>query len=313
MLGSARSCKSPLRASAQRYRRWLALPVLAMWAIGSLLTPAAMAQTLEFGDHYLNTRHFGSCNTPFNMTGREPAEGRHPVFIYLVGTWESYDNGEATAVIEQMAAQGYVAASVHYPNGTFGSCPTLSARASCVFDGEQAQSAVARLCARERADCSKGIVVGGLSQGAILAILAADHQPQLRAAWAMGAGAVYGGYDLSACVADGQRSLSGERLRVVNGVSDDYFVGLPGGSQGQSELLSGMRCGDGADRCLAGNGSGWIVINDAEVSDGVADHCYLRIGDCSGSQDQLDPLWESGPADWAVGASLRWLDSFVEH
>lgn len=310
---SDRFCKPSLRRRAASHaRRWRSLLVLLL-VLGGGAAPAATAQTLEFADRYLNTRHFGSCNTPFKMTGREPAEGRHPVFIYLVGTWESYDNGEATAVIEQMAAQGYVAASVHYPNSTFGNCPTLSARASCVFDGEQAQSAVARLCARERADCSKGIVVGGLSQGAILAILAADHQSQLRAAWAMGAGAVYGGYDLSACVAAGERSLSGERLRVVNGVSDDYFVGLPGGSQGQSELLSGMSCGDGADRCLAGNGSGWIVINDAEVSDGVADHCYLRIGDCSGSQDQLDPLWESGPADWALGASLLWLDRFVEH
>lgn len=288
-----------------RFIAWAATTIMMLFGA------AAEAQTVSFGSSYQNTEKAGSCNSTFQILGREPSTGSHPVFVYLVGTFEYYDNAAALSVVEQMAERGFVAATIEYPNMTFGTCDKLSARSNCVFNGASAQSAISKLCSRTRADCSKGVVVGGFSQGALLSVLSANYDSRIRAVWAMGAGTQYVIYDLAACVADGQRSLSSDRLRVVNGEADDYFRILPGGSRLQSELMTGMSCGSSADSCLSGNGSGWILLQNEQVSDGRADHCYMRDGDCAASEDTLDALWTTGSGDWAVGASLDWLQSLA--
>jgi len=280
-------------------------------AILLLLGTAAHADTAGFTTTYKNTLAAGKCNTKFNITGSEPTSGTHPVFIYLVGTWESYDNAAALSVVQQMADRGYVAASVEYPNSTFGNCNKLSARSACIFDGGTTKSAISKLCKRKHADCSQGVVVGGFSQGSVLSILSANYDSRIQAVWALGAGAQYSGYDLSSCLADGNRTLSSDRLRVVNGQNDDFFAATAIGSQGQSEVLTGQSCGDDATSCVTGNGSGWILAQDDEVTDGLADHCYMRNGNCDASENTLDPLWETGSAPWAVGANLDWLQGFV--
>lgn len=276
------------------------------------LPALASAQTLKsFYTSYLNTPKAGACNTRFAIDGKEPSQGKHPVFVYLVGTGESYQAAPAQAVVEQMAARGFVAATVQYPNTSFGNCTKLDARAACVFDQGSVQSAVAKLCARARADCGLGVVVGGFSQGSILAMLSANHDARVRAAWGIGAGVQYGIYDLNACVADGNRALPSDRLRLANGEADEFLSYTPGGTRAQSEAVTGLSCGPDATSCITGNGSGWIVVQGAEVTDGIADHCYMRDGGCEASEDTLDPLWTTGTAPWAVDASLDWLHSFT--
>lgn len=282
--------------------------IAALWM---LLAPIARAETAAFSATYKNTITAGDCNLDFNIIGSEPTQGTHPVFVYLVGTWESYDNASAMSVVQQMADRGYVAASVEYPNQTFGNCNKLSARAGCIFNGETTASAITQLCSREHADCSRGVVVAGFSQGSVLSILSANYDARVQAVWVMGAGAQYAVYNLSECVADGARTLSSDRLRIVDGQEDDFFRLTRGGSRGQAETLSGLTCGDSATSCLTGNGSGWILVQDDEVTDGLADHCYMRDGNCDIDENTLDPLWESGTAPWAVQASLDWLQAFT--
>ncbi|MFP2912731.1 alpha/beta hydrolase family protein [Pyxidicoccus sp. 3LFB2] len=271
--------------------------------------PMADAQTLS---SFTGTYSGGSgliCGTTYNIRGREPAaSGRYPVFIYTVGTTENYDHSSALAAVEEMAARGYVAATVEYDNGSFGSCSTLQSRAKCIYDSGRSSSAISRICSRAKADCSKGVVVSGFSQGSIMAILAKNHDSRVRAAYGLGAGVQYSIYDLRSCVASGNRTLPNDRLRVVNG-EQDTFVG-PGESavRSQSTTLTSYSC-PLATSCLQSNGSGWYIIDDSQVADGNADHCYMRNSGCIGLT--LDSTWRSGTAPWSLRTNLNWLTQFT--
>lgn len=253
-----------------------------------------------------------TCGTTYNIQGKEPSStSRYPVFIYMVGTSETYNNASALAAVDAMAARGYVAATVEYASATFGSCSTLTARSKCIFDSSSASSAVAALCSRAAADCSKGIVVAGFSQGSILAILARNHDARVQAAYGMGAGVQYSTYDLRACVANGNRTLTSDRLRAVNGEGDGFMGSTESSVRGQLQELTGRGCT--TTSCFASNGSGWYIVKNAEVSDGVADHCYMRAtGGCTGSQNSLDQKWLNGTYDWSSDTNLQWLTGFTQ-
>src|SRR5690348_2984607 len=132
---------------------------------------AARAATTSFTATYTGQGSGAStCGTTFSISGQEPSTtGTHPVFVYMVGTSETYTNASATAAVTGMANRGYVAATVQYDSGSFGNCAQISGKAQCIFDASSATSAVRVLCARAKADCSKGIVVGGFSQGSVIA------------------------------------------------------------------------------------------------------------------------------------------------
>jgi hypothetical protein len=253
-----------------------------------------------------------SCGTTYSIQGQEPSStSRYPVFIYMVGTSETYNNASALAAVDEMAGRGYVAATVQYASSSFGSCSTLTARSKCIFDASSASSAVAALCSRPTADCSKGIVVAGFSQGSILAILAKNYDARVQAAYGLGAGVQYSFYDLRACVANGKRTLTSDRLRVVNGEADSFMGGAESSVRGQLQELTGRSCT--STSCFASNGSGWYIVKHAEVSDGTADHCYMRAtGGCNGSQNSLDQKWLNGTYDWSVDPNLLWLTGFTQ-
>jgi len=290
-------------------------PVIAKLVMGLLLSTAwsgsAWAQTLaSFATTYKGGS--GSCTTTYNIQGKEPSSTlKYPVFIYLVGTSETYNNASALAAVDAMAAKGYVAATVQYPNSTFGDCATLTGRSKCVFDSASASSAVAALCSRPAADCAKGIVVAGFSQGSILSILSKNHDTRVQAAYGLGAGVQYSFYDLRACVANGKRALSSDRLRVVNGEVDNFLGGNESAVRSQTQELTGRNCT--GTTCFASNGSGWYIVKHAEVSDGNADHCYMRAtGGCNGSQNSLDQKWLNGTYDWSKDANVQWLTGFTQ-
>lgn len=280
---------------------------------GLLFTTAASSQT-SFAATYSGASVLGgTCGSTYNISGVEPTTaGTYPVFVYMVGTSETYNNAAAMAAVNNMAAKGYVAATIEYANSQFGNCAVLSGKASCVFSPNSAASAVTQLCSRAKADCSKGIVVAGFSQGSILAILAKNYDSRVQAAYGMGSNVQYSTYDLRACVADGNRTLQSDRLRAVNGELDNFSGGTASAARSQLQELTGLDCGSTAYSCFNSNNSGWIIVKNNQVADRSADHCYMRAtGDCFGSQGSLDKGWQSGTVNWQLDANLQWLTRFT--
>ncbi len=249
----------------------------------------------------------------YSIEGTEPSDGaKHPVFIYTVGTTETWNNAQAKAAVAEMAAKGFVAAAVQYSSGSFGTCSQILSKAQSIYKGSTSSSAVAKLCARATADCSKGIVTAGFSQGSVIAINAKNYDSRVRAAYGMGAHNGYSIYNLNTCMNDGNHTLSSSNIRIANGEVDTFGGGNATSVRSSSQSVTGKSCGSSAYSCLATNGSGWIMIKNSEVGDGSADHCYQRAsGDCSGSENSLDNTWRNGSAAWSLKTNLNWLAGFA--
>ena len=216
--------------------------VLSAFFAGTLAAAAAAAQTSNFASSYNGASTAGgTCSMSYSIAGVEPSgTGPYPVFIYMVGTSETYNNAAAMATVNAMASKGYIAATVDYAASQFGSCSVLSAKSSCVFNPNSALSAVSQLCSRAKADCSKGIVVGGFSQGSILALLAKNFDARVQAAYGIGMSNVYATYDLSSCVSNGNRSLPSDRLRAVDGERDNFAGGVQSAVQSPLQNVTGL-------------------------------------------------------------------------
>lgn len=287
---------------------------LAAGVLSAVLAASAHAQTTSFASSYNGaSTSGGSCSMSYSIAGAEPTgTGPYPVFIYIVGTSETYNNASAMAAVNDMAGKGYIAASVDYAASQFGTCSVLSAKSSCIFNPNSTLSAVAQLCSRAKADCSKGIVVGGFSQGSVLALLAKNFDARVQAAYGMGMSNVYSAYDLSACVSNGNRSLPSDRLRAVDGEKDNFAGGSQSAVQNSLQNVTGLKCAAGSYACMNSNNSGWLIVKNSQVTDGSADHCYMRAsGDCFGSQNSLDTNWNTGTANWTKDANLQWLTNFT--
>jgi hypothetical protein len=279
------------------------------------LTVSATGQTTSFTAAYKG-QGTGSttCNTSFGITGEEPsAPGAFPVFVYMVGTTETFNhNGAASAAVAGMAARGFVSASIQYDSGEFGNCTQISGKARCAFDPSAGASAIEVLCSRAKADCSKGIVVGGFSQGAVMATLAKNFDARIQAVWGMGDGVSYSIFNLNACMANGNRTLASDHLRAVDGQADEFIGPLETQVRSQLQTLTGENCGSSATSCLQSNGSGWIIVLHDQVRSGNADHCYMRTNGCLSSETTNDPGWLNGTAPWELNANLNWLAGFAQ-
>jgi hypothetical protein len=283
-------------------------------------TPAASGEvtqavaTTGFTATYTGQGNGSTCNTTFSITGQEPtAAGKYPVFLYTIGTGETATNASATAAVAGMASRGYVAATIAYNSGTFSNCSTISGKARCMFNPASSTSAISTLCARAKADCTKGVVVAGFSQGAVIATLAKNFDARVQAAWGMGDGVTYSIFGLSSCMANGNRTLASDHLRVVDGEKDQFIGPTAANVRSQMLTLTGLSCGT-AFSCLQSNGSGWYIVQNAQVGDGSADHCHMRrTGDCGGSQNSLDQGWQTGADPWELNANLDWLTGFTQH
>ncbi|MCW8194510.1 hypothetical protein F6455_06900 [Proteobacteria bacterium 005FR1] len=281
-------------------------------AAAIVASSAFISATVNAGDSFSDTYSNGKGGRGAAITGVEPsATGTYPVFVYMVGTWEDHENASAMAAINSMADRGYVAATVDYSNSTFGDCSTLSQRSKYIFDAKNNKSAISKLCSRSKADCSRGVVVGGFSQGSILAVLGNNFDARIEAAYALGAGVQYDSYDLRACVADGNRTLPSDRLRAINGEGDAYMGGTAASVQAQLEELTGLAGGSGHYSAFRTNNSGWYMVSHSEVSDGQAEHCYMRNGGCGFNENRLDSLWTNGGSEWSLEPNLDWISSFT--
>ncbi|MBL0729216.1 hypothetical protein [Piscinibacter sp. HJYY11] len=271
------------------------------------LAAALLGTTAQAADF---TSSYSAGLSTHSIKGTEPATGKHPVFIYTVGTTESYDNAQAMGAVAEMAAKGFVAAAVQYDSSAFGTCSQILAKAKYIYNSGSTSSAISKLCARSTADCSKGIVVAGFSQGSIIAVNAKNFDSRVRAAYGMGSHTSYTTYLMSSCMTPGNYTISKDNVRIVNGQSDSFPVVSVRSS---SEAVAGRSCGSLAYECLASNGSGWIMIRDSAVGDGSADHCYQRVGGCLGLQSVTDSTWRNGSTNWGLKANLTWLNGFVTH
>jgi hypothetical protein len=313
------------------------------------------AVTAITGSYWGNSLAGSTCDTYRHMIGYQPVDaGTYPVFVYTLGFGGQYDDAEGDSITKTMAAKGYVAVSIEYDNlGGIYNAATGTAAAlgstQCAFrdDGTAsawAPSAVDEICysGHYNADCTKGVVVGGMSLGTIVALRAANVNPNVRAAWIMGSA---GGSDNADLLADPQvcngrwnafcgytrstRALPSSRLRNVTSAINGSSIHSPNPDPtdcsmymqtgiGHPDPLHCQHPGLGAQNGLAADGHGWYLVEPSEVSPGNLDtHCYYQINGCSNqpvTDPTFDPLWFTGSAlPWALDADLSFLDQFVTH
>lgn len=278
------------------------------------------------------------CGHEMGISGSEPAEpGRYPLALFLVGTNAQYDGpGIAERVLPLLAAHGFVAASIQYENSTlFGAaqnCSLYRDNASCMIrnDGDYVAgarvSALARLCGRPQADCSKGVVVLGHSQGGLTALQtfrfapaappAGEPVPRLIAAAPMGIGPT--GYllgvpviHLDDCVPASTLALDPRELLVINGENDAFFNGPhadPTGGDQALQAVTGRTCDAPTWDCRGPEGDGYLLVKKSETSTGTATHGYM---DLPGGGAFQEPNWSS-PTNtdaWALASVASWLRS----
>ena len=243
----------------------------------------------------------GGCNTSYASTGHAPvdeANGKHPLFLYFVGTSFSdadessqYTSPAAAAVTEAMARRGFVALSVDYDNA-------LSLdfnKATCAFDSTKPESMLSIACALPEVDCALGIATWGHSQGAAIAHGAATYDDRVRAVWTTG----YGG---------GASPLSTSRLRVVNGENDT--MNGPIATLNAAAGFSASECpDDGRSECLRADGSGWILVRESACETNSADHCWFDKANCIANAVTLEPAWvdADSTAPFALEANADWV------
>lgn len=285
---------------------------VAVLGAGVLLSSAVWAQTNFAMTYNGASPSGGECSSTYNIVGMEPTTpGKHPVFVYMVGTWENFTNASALEAVKRMAAKGYVAATVEYGNSAFGSCDVIGSKSKCIFDPNNAASAITQICSRKGADCRKGLVVGGFSQGSIMAVLAKNYDARVQAAYGLGTGVQYASTDLRQCMANGNHVLPNDRLRIVNGEADEFMGGNQLTVRSQMQEVTGLNCGLTANGCVNPNGSGWHMVQQLRMTSGLADHCYMRSAGCGSSEDTLQPAWQSGGEAWQLEQNLQWLTNFT--
>jgi pimeloyl-ACP methyl ester carboxylesterase len=256
-----------------------------------------------------------ACNATTPMTGHEPATGSgYPVLIYLHGFLSEQGSLATGKVItEQAARRGFVAVAPKYDSFATMTAAGVETHADCIFDGGtkmDTRSVVDAACARPKADCSKGVVVAGHSQGGAIAGRARNFSPLVRAAWFLGVSGP--NVPEARATPSGTRALPNDRVRFTTGISDVWSWALqPAGPDYRDlDALTGRSCT--TNDCIAADGSGFYVVQHSEVTDGYADHCYMEINDyvCQ-TNPTPDPRWVTGAGKGSLPAGLDWLKRFT--
>jgi dienelactone hydrolase len=282
-------------------------PVLLFVAGSASAASSGMATYLSY-DAYTGKNDL---TQPIFYTTPNPAvygRGPYPVAIWIPGTYELSYDPLSLLFVTQMASRGFLAAAVQYANQElWQTCSAYTTRASSIFSAASTTSAIAAICSLPGAGCSKGIVTSGISQGGMIAILARNYEPEVKATYALSAGAVNQlGFNLSSCVGKSSTALPADRLVIVNGQADPSF-----GSQSATQAASGIVCPAGGTQCWSadGSGAGWYLVQNSEVTGGQAGHCYIdKKNACN---DNFDPNWlPPASSNWSLKPNLDWLATF---
>lgn len=242
------------------------------------------------------------CDRVYDTVGYEPTDDvKHPLFLYFVGTnfgedpSTNIDGAGPLWVTDAMAQRGFVALSVGYDNGSGAWLSDHKNQLACMFESGREESLISKACALPNVDCDLGITTWGHSQGGLVAAVAHNLEPRVRAAWTVG----YGG--------DGTPDIEKGRLRIVNGEGD----GSNGTRAGLNKIF-GTNCD--ADFCELEGGGGWRIVRKGNLVtvDGLkpsADHCWFDRRMCSDRRTLLDPAWIGGEAEFSISKSADWLKS----
>jgi len=320
-------------------------------AVGSA-SSALVTSTITYNGSDYGVDELASCSTPRNIYLTEPnGAGPYPVFLYSGGSWENYpDSPVAQAIVQYAAEQGFVAAFVDYRNNTIPRFCTDPQgfwvpdngwyKAQCAYSTfVNANSAIAKVCARPKAGCSShGIVTGGFSQGGYLAASARNFDTRVRGAWTMGiVDRTWDGVDQPCLDTAGGRVLSNNRLRVIRGVNDwtGFLLTTPAQKAQFLNRTTGRSCSYTTDCFKGPNLSGWYLVPESELNSTVnpAAHCFqanqpLGAGgnkvDCvdvgnptpDPEGSTVDPVWERVPPasptfPSGMYQSIQWLKNTV--
>jgi hypothetical protein len=235
-------------------------------------------------------------------------QGPYPVFLWTPGTMENYADPLGLTMVRQMALRGFIAATVQYSNtNAVQNCNAYTSRAKSVYDATRSGSAVGVLCTLPGASCAKGIATAGISEGGMLSVLAKNYAPNVQASFAMSVSDYdqNGSINLSSCMDKPYTAIPANRLTIVNGQADTLF-----GGQTPLQNVSGYTCPSGTFQCWSpdGSGAGWYIIQNSQVTDGVADHCYEMVGGCT--LTTFDGNWYlPSTYNWSLAPNLDWLAS----
>lgn len=247
----------------------------------------------QFGDWVNNP----SCSRPLNAEVWEPAaSGKYPVAIVTVGTYGSITAPTYRELAKEFGRQGFVAIVVDYNTWEDLLRPIpidrVRAKANCTYRSSRPDSVMTKVCARAKADCNRGIVTSGHSQGGAMALLAHNYDSRIHAAYVWGTGS------------DVPITMDRSKIRVVAGQEDRR-----GKTPEDLNAMTGLNCTVGHWECFRSNGSGWIRVKNSEVEDGEADHCFTTISGCLASK--LDENTMNSSKNWSYPAKVTWLKNFV--
>lgn len=256
---------------------------------------------------------------PLSIDGYAPVSGGpFPVYVWLPGTYLSHWSDDVKIYAMDMARRGFVAVSVDYANESYPrECQEFNNKAADVF-GPKKRTAISALCTlRDDADCTgRGIAVSGFSQGANIANLARNYNPQVRAAYLVGNVEPV----VSDCWDSGDTLIDGTRVRSVMGELDEIAGGSYDKVRASLVSTTGINsCGTGAYDCIIEpGGHGWYIVQPAETASGGASHCFQHCGDncfctSSGSGVFDANYYSDEPVDpefvWGMRKSHEWLST----
>jgi len=275
---------------------------------------------------------------------RPEGKGRHPVFLYIVGTMGTYNAPAHMDIVKYMAGKGFVAATIEYSNKDMcldvcqdgGKCkhPWLSTGADVTMMEvcRKMMNAIDAICGLEGADCSKGLATMGHSQGGYISLVLGLVDRRVSAIHPQGIGGynpdpafTEGNIDLT-CILDASMSLHVPRSKrlYINGEWDKLSnTSATVHDDKALEPYSGVHCN--ADRtpinCIQPDGSGYYIVAPSEYTDEdkaaihpgdkgkhkLATHQYFIRDDPVFPDSELMPSYKHGSLPWHMKPTLDWL------
>lgn len=272
------------------------------------------------GETLLETRQLSTVYTGYRsqiqrITIVQPKTGGpYPLFVWLTGTNGVYNDAVAMRIIESMAEQGVVAATVEYPGSFLDKfrCEELQEKASTIFDSGSKSSALSRIRKKSGLLDTQSIVVAGHSQGSWLAHLGMKMNGKIKAGWFLGTGVLLAQTVVAPTPCNVASPSDQGRVRAINGGGDEAY-GLSLLTKDPDKILrnnlsnvKAVSVGRSTSNALSfenpNTGGGWYVIQPTETN-GTVSHFYHVDPNTQGP----DFTWDTTDAPWGREYNQHWL------